>query len=153
MDWYEPYGWLAAVVFVPWFLVCVLQVGRTRDLSRAETAVGIVLGAVVVMTFYYPLFIGAIALVMLLACRRLADRRGARARPMFPHRTLVVLGGTAVLSAVYWLPLLVSVLTTPGAEATRTATSTPRSSTCRFRSSTFDLVGVVMLFGPRLHRS
>ena len=39
-DWYEPYGWLAVIVFVPWFLLFVLQVGRRDDLSRGMTVAG-----------------------------------------------------------------------------------------------------------------
>src|SRR5262249_25548455 len=47
-DWYEPYGWLVAVVFVPWWSYFVLQLGRDEDLSRAMTLVGILIGAALV---------------------------------------------------------------------------------------------------------
>ena len=106
-DWYEPYGWLAVIVFVPWFLLFVLQVGRRHDLSRGMTVAGMVIGAALVMTYYYPFFIGALALVGLLAARRVAAAHGIALGPKFPRRTVIVLVGTVVISAVYWLPLLV----------------------------------------------
>jgi hypothetical protein len=146
-DWYEPYGWLAAVLFVPWFLLFVLQVGRGRDLTRRQTAVGILVGAVVLGTYYYPLFIGAVALLGLLGLRRVAETHGVRLPPMYLRRTLVVLAGTAVLTAVFWLPLLVSVLTTSGARAYQNRYLDPATVDIPLPFLTFDLVGIVMLFG------
>jgi galactan 5-O-arabinofuranosyltransferase len=92
-DWYEPYGWFAVIVFVPWFLLFVLQVGRRHDLSRGMTAAGMVIGAALVMTYYYPFFIGTIALGGLLAARRPAASHGIALGPKFPRRTLIVLMG------------------------------------------------------------
>ncbi len=90
-DWYEPYGWLAVIVFVPWFLLFVLQVGRRDDLSRGMTVAGMAIGAAIVMTYYYPFFIGALALIGLLAVRPIAARHGIALGPKFPRRTGIVL--------------------------------------------------------------
>ena len=48
-DWYEPYAWLAVVVFVPWWLLFVLQVGADRPPRRAVLWCGALIGAAVVL--------------------------------------------------------------------------------------------------------
>ncbi len=146
-DWYEPYGWLAVIVFVPWFLLFVLQVGRRHDLSPGMTVAGMVIGAALVMTYYYPFFIGALALAGLLAARRVAAAHGIALGPKFPRRTVIVLVGTAAISAVYWLPLLVSVATTSGAKGYQNRYLDPATVDVPLPFLTFDLVGFVLLFG------
>lgn len=147
VDWYEPYGWLAVVVFVPWFLLWVLQVGRRDDLSRGMTLAGMVIGAALVTTFYYPFFIGAVALIGLLACRRLAARHGIQLGPRYPRRTFIVLAGTVVLSALYWLPLLITVVTTSGVRGYQNRYLDPAFVAVPLPFLEFDVVGFVMLFG------
>ena len=146
-DWYEPYGWLAVIVFVPWFLLFVLQVGRRDDLSRGMTVAGMAIGAAIVMTYYYPFFIGALALIGLLAARPIAARHGIALGPKFPRRTGIVLLGTVVISAVYWLPLLIAVVTTPGAQGYQNRYLDPTTVDVPLPFLTFDLVGFVLLFG------
>jgi len=146
-DWYEPYGWLAVIIFVPWFLLFVLQVGRRHDLSRGMTAAGMFIGAALVMTYYYPFFIGALALLGLLAARRVAAAHGIALGPKFPRRSLIVLVGTVAISAVYWLPLLVSALTTDGARGYQNRYLDPATVDVPLPFLTFDLVGFVLLFG------
>ena len=146
-DWYEPYGWLAVIVFVPWFLLFVLQVGRRHDLSRGMTVAGMVIGAAIVMTYYYPFFIGALALIGLFAVRPMAARRGIALGPKFPRRTGSCSLGTVVISAVYWLPLLVAIVTTPGAQGYQNRYLDPATVDVPLPFLTFDLVGLVLLFG------
>ena len=143
-DWYEPYGWLAVIVFVPWFLLFVLQVGRRHDLSRTTVA-GMVIGAAV-MTYYYPFFIGA--------CSPDCSRRGGRRRRTGSRWGRSSLGArrssswaTVAISAVYWLPLLVSVATTSGAKGYQNRYLDPAIIDVPLPFLTFDLVGFVLLFG------
>jgi hypothetical protein len=106
-----------------------------------------VLGAAIATTYYYPLFLGAVALILLLALRRVARRHRLALPPVFVRRTWIVLGGTALLSAVFWLPLLASVLTTSGAQAYQNRYLDPSTIDIPLPFLTFDLAGVVMLFG------
>lgn len=150
-DWYEPYSWLAVAVFVPWWIGWVLQVGadpaRSRVPSRAALIGGAAIGAALVCTYYYFFFIGAVQLVLLLALGPLYRRHGV-ALPFGRLRVAVaVLGGAALLSAVYWLPLAVSIVTTPGARSMQNRYYDPTMAGVPLRFLDFDLVGLIMLFG------
>ena len=146
-DWYEPYLWLSVVVFLPWFLLWILQVGHREDLSRGMTLAGMVIGAALVMTFYYPFFIGAVALAGLLASRKAAARRGIQLGPRFPRRTFIVLAGTAVFSAAYWLPLLIAMVTTSGARSYQNRYLEAGFVEIPLPFLDFDITGIVMSFG------
>jgi hypothetical protein len=135
------------IVFVPWFLLFVLQVGRDDDLSPGMTVAGMAIGAALLMTYYYPFFIGSLALAGLLAARRAAAARGISLGPRFPRRAVMVVVGTAVMSAVYWLPLLVSIVTTAGAKGYQNRYLDPTTVDVPLPFLTFDLVGFVLLFG------
>ena len=147
-DWYEPYGWLAVIVFVPWFLLFVLQVGRRHDLSRGMTVAGMVIGAALVMTYYYPFFIGALALVGLLAARRVAAAHGIALGPKFPRRTVIVLIGhgrdqRGLLAAAP----RVGRSPRRGAKGYQNRYLDPATVDVPLPFLTFDLVGFVLLFG------
>ncbi len=146
-DWYEPYAWLAVVVFVPWWSAFVLQVGRDRPLGRRALAWGAIIGAAVFCTYYYFFFIGAVHLVLALALRRPVARAGLVLGPRRPRDTTIVLGGAALLSAVYWLPLLVSIVTTPGARSMQNRYYDATVSGIPLPFLEFDLVGWLMLIG------
>jgi galactan 5-O-arabinofuranosyltransferase len=146
-DWYEPYAWLAVAVFVPWWIACVLQVGARRAPSRAALLGGAAIGAAVLCTYYYYFFIGAVQLLLLLVLRPLFRRYGL-ALPFGRARVAVtVLGGAALLSAVYWLPLAVSIVTTPGARSMQNRYYDPSTAGVPLHFLDFDLVGWIMLFG------
>ncbi|HEX5586766.1 MAG TPA: arabinofuranosyltransferase [Acidimicrobiia bacterium] len=151
-DWYEPYAWLAVAVFVPWWLAWVLQVGARDDPSRAAPSRAVVvggaaIGGALVCTYYYFFFIGAVQLVLLLALRPLGRRYGVALPFAHARRALVVLAGAALFSAVYWLPLAVSILTTPGARSMQNRYYDPTQAGFPLHFLEFDLLGWIMLFG------
>jgi galactan 5-O-arabinofuranosyltransferase len=113
-NFYEPHEWLALVIFVPWWLSFVLHVGRAEPLSRRDLVIGVLIGAVLVAFYYYWFLVGIVQLVALLALRRTARRRSFAVPPAWPRQSAIVLVGAACVSAFYWLPLLVSIVTTPG---------------------------------------
>ncbi|MFA5884352.1 MAG: arabinofuranosyltransferase [Acidimicrobiia bacterium] len=148
-EWYVPHLWLAIAVFVPWWLSFVLGVGRApgRRLGRGGVAVGIVLGAVVALTYWYVLLIGLVQLVGLLAARRIFRHHRRTPEPPSRRDAALVLGGVAVVTIPYWLPLAVSILTTPGAQPMQNRYFTPDEVSLPFPFLTFDLQGAVLLAG------
>lgn len=146
-DWYEPYAWLAVVVFVPWWLRFVLQVGEERAPGRGTSVAGALIGAAVFCTYYYFFFIGAVQLLLAIALRRRAARAGLVLGPRYPREAALVLGGAAVVSAVYWLPLAVSIVTTAGARSMQNRYYDATVADLPLPFFEFDLVGWLMLLG------
>ena len=145
-SWYRLHSWLGVAVFIPWWLWAVLGVGRSPARSRVELVAASVIGGALVCTYYFPFVLGAIALVPLLVLRRAAASRGVALPPEDLRRAGIVLAGSAVLSAPYWAPLLVSVLRN-GGQVGFNRFYTAGFVDVRFRFLTFDVIGVVMLFG------
>lgn len=146
-NWFEWYSWLALAVFVPWWLWAVLGVGSRPPRSRAALLVAALIGAALVATFYYYFFIGLAQLALLAVLRPIAARHGIDLGPRVElRRAVTVLGGALVLSAVYWLPLLVSMVQ-HGAQTLNTRFYGPGVVDLDFRFLTFDLVGVLLLVG------
>lgn len=102
---YEPYSWLVLFAIVPWWLEAVHGLRRADRRPAHPLGLGL-LGAALFLTYYYFFFVAAIALVIHLGWER--------ARGPLPGRQLrragAVLAVAATASAVYWLPLLLSVL-------------------------------------------
>ena len=146
-SWYRLHSWLGVAVFIPWWLWAVLGVGRApaRGARRAHRRVGDRRGA---------------GLRLLLPLRPRGDRsraaagaapvgrgpRGMALPPIDLRRAGIVLGGSAVLSAPYWGPLILSVLRN-GGQVGFNRFYTSDFVDVRFRFLTFDVVGVAMLFG------
>ena len=146
-DWYNAHLWLAIAVFVPWWLWFVLGTGRDRRLRRGELVGAVLIGAAVALTYWYVLLIGLVQLVVLLALRRAAREHG---RELEPHRLRdvgIVLGGIVVVTAVYWLPLAVSFLTTSGAQPMQNRYFTGEEISLPDAFLSFDLRGFVLLAG------
>jgi galactan 5-O-arabinofuranosyltransferase len=99
---YETYSWLVMVAIVPWWLEAVHGLRRPRG---HPVLLGLV-GALLFLTYYYFFFVAAVALVIYLVVERaLGQLRWRQVR-----RAALVLAIAAAISAVYWLPLLASIL-------------------------------------------
>jgi len=146
-DWYVPHLWLATAIFVPWWCWYVLGAERSAPLRRVEIAAGIALGTVATLTYWYVILIGAVQLVLLLALRPVFRRNRWQPEPPRLRETALVLGGTAVVTAVFWLPLGLSVLTTPGAQTMQNRYFESSQVPLPLDFLTFDLKGVVLLVG------
>ncbi len=145
-SWYRLHSWLGVALFIPWWLWGVLGVGRAPARSRAQLVLAAVIGAALFCVYYFPFFIGAIMLIVVLALRRPAAARGVHLAPHNPKDAAIVLGGAALLSTPYWVPILVAVLRS-GAQVGFNRFYDPGFVNLRFRFLTFDVVGIVMLFG------
>lgn len=148
-EWYVPHLWLAIALFVPWWLHFVLGVGRApaQRLPTRMLAVGIAVGAVVVVTYWYVLLIGLVQLLALLALGRTVRRRGRAPEPRSWRDAAKVLGGVVVVTAPYWLPLAVRVLSTPGARTMQNRYYTADEVSLPVPFLAFDLKGLVLLAG------
>src|SRR3954469_1615424 len=99
--WYSPYSCFVAVTGVAW-LAATLQAVR-EGASRRAWALLVAAGALLALC-YYLLFIILAVVLGLLAVVPSGERR------LPARRMLGVLGGVAALTAVFWVPLVVSVL-------------------------------------------
>lgn len=105
-DVWEPYGWIVLAALIPWWLEAVHGIRRKGVRPAHPLLLGLI-GALLFCTYYYFFFVFAIVLVLHIGIgwlRRDADWRAIR-------RGLVVLGISAVLAAVYWLPLAINMVT------------------------------------------
>lgn len=99
--WYSPYSCFVAVTGVAW-LAATLHTIR-RDGGRLRLAALAVVGALLALCYYLLFLILALTLAALVLGRR--TRRSHAVR-----RAAFCLGGIAVLTAVFWIPLLAGVL-------------------------------------------
>jgi hypothetical protein len=110
-NYFEPYAWLVIVALVPWWLEAVHGLRRPDRRPGHPLLLGLV-GGLLFMTYYYFFFIAAIALVIHLVVERAhgRPRLGGPGGGAQPRRAVLVLAIAAAVSAVYWLPLLVSMV-------------------------------------------
>ena len=146
-DWYNPHLWLAIAIFVPWWLGFVLGVGRNRRLTKGALVGAILLGAIVALTYWYVLFIGLVQLAGLLLLRRVARTHGRELEPRHLRDVAIVLGGIVVATAIYWLPLAASIISSSGAQTMQNRYYTGDEVPFPTEFFTFDLRGLVLLGG------
>lgn len=139
---YEPYAWLVLFAIVPWWLEAVHGLRRDGRPVGHPLFLGVV-GALLFLTYYYFFFIAAIAFAIHLVVERLLGQLHWRR----VGRAALVLAIAATASAVYWLPLAVSILQAGHAQSLANrwfSSSHPRLPLPMAEAS---LVGVVALAG------
>lgn len=99
--WYSPYSCFVAITGVAW-LAAALAAVRTGA-SKRGWALLVIAGALLALCYYLLFVILAIVFVVL----AVTVREQRRASVL---RALGVLGGIAALTAIFWVPLVVSVL-------------------------------------------
>jgi galactan 5-O-arabinofuranosyltransferase len=100
-SWYEPYSCFVAVTGAAW-VAATLRALRLPDARGRLLLLGL-LGAVLALT-YYLLFLILVLVLITLAVLPHPARRDAL------KRLAVLTGGVAVLTAVFWIPLVGAVL-------------------------------------------
>ena len=103
-NFYEPYSWLVIVAFVPWWLEVACGLRRPGQPPGSPMLLGAI-GALMLVTYWYFFTVGMVALAVKLALDQIDGRLDGRQL----RTTATVSAVTAVLSAWYWLPLVVSV--------------------------------------------
>lgn len=111
LDWIS-YEHMTAALFMPWWL---RYFEAEADLSWANLRsqwkfylVGSLYGAALFMTYYYWFFMAAAVLPITLIYTYFNTRSFKAVVAEIKHKTLLM-SGVALFSAVYWLPLLVSI--------------------------------------------
>lgn len=115
---FKPYEMVSIACFIPWVLVYGLGIRYSKGeqggtwglarLSRRQMVEGTVWGTLIFLTFYYYFFL----LIVLLPIRFLVQAKlGGTLRDGLKGigQVLLILGGMAVLSSFYWLPLLLDM--------------------------------------------
>lgn len=140
-EWYAPYEWIVAVVFVPWWIL----LWRLERPPRTRMIVLGAVGALIISTYYYYVLIGALALLVVSIVRTTAARLDVR--PADTRAVFETLGWSALLSAWYWGPLLRSALDTGTWDPLQHRFFGVGFVSVPLPFLTFDLVGVVLLGG------
>jgi hypothetical protein len=106
-----PHAFVAIAIFVPWWLRYVENI-RGHESGMRHNLLGGLLGAVIVSTYYYPLFVGVFLLTVRLLWT-LAGHRGIQLHGAFRwRRVLGVAVWSALFSCWYWAPIVWTALTT-----------------------------------------
>lgn len=137
----KPDEWLTLVLIVPWWLTAVYEIRRPRLPRGSPWLLGVV-GGLLFCTYYYFYFILAIGLVL----APLLDRWHPP-RPGVWRRRLIVLGVAAATSAVYWGPLLVSIVVARQPAFTQSQLFLDSHAELPLPMFTVSVLGVVLLAG------
>jgi len=128
---YQPEEWLSAALFVPWLLL-VLETRSGAMFSRRVLVLGVI-GAVIVPLYYFYLLPALVIVPIAVLAARWAGR------PTRLRTGVGVLAVTTALSAAYWAPLLVSLLTSAHVSPGQTSYLQPNQ-----------LLALTSSFGPSL---
>ena len=109
--WYSPYSAFVAVVLVPWVVAVYGFVSGERA-TRSRAALLVAAGAVLALTYYLLFLIGLAALAVALV------PVAARRRPGAWLRLLLILGGVAAVTAVFWVPLTLALFSGTATQGT-----------------------------------
>jgi galactan 5-O-arabinofuranosyltransferase len=109
---YQPEEWLAVAVFVPWLLL-VLATPSGRH-TRREVVLGVIGGIIVPLYYFY--FLPAVLIVLLAIAVSVVMRSRINVRS-----GLRVLAVVVIVSAWYWLPLLISLASSAHLSAGQTS--------------------------------
>ena len=110
LDWIY-YEHMTASLFLPWWLYYFENANRDINSDRSVWKFYLfssVFGAALFMTFYYWFFMALVALPVTLVVRYINDRSWKNLFIDIRHKS-VIMAGVALLSAVYWVPLLRSI--------------------------------------------
>lgn len=108
LQFFSPHSFIAYALFIPWWLFYIERVTKPAT-SVKFYIVGGIIGALLFATYFYAFFIGAVSLLLKLAYERI---------PLIKKKVggftlmgaLKVLIASAVLSSPYWLPVLISII-------------------------------------------
>ena len=106
---YVYYEHITAAFFTPWWLYFVEDVKRKKDKGLRWYIIGAFLGAAIFLTYYYWFLLGLVSIVVRALLRPMIGDKPYLKTSSIKHKTMV-LSGVGLFSAIYWLPLLLSIL-------------------------------------------
>jgi len=106
---YVYYEHITAALFIPWWLHFIEDIKSKEKKSMGWYALGGFLGALLFMTYYYWFFIGLLSIVLRYILKFILGNREFLKSSLLKEKILVLVW-TAIFSAIYWLPLLISII-------------------------------------------
>ncbi|UCD93661.1 MAG: arabinofuranosyltransferase [Candidatus Zixiibacteriota bacterium] len=106
---YVYYEHITAAFFIPWWLYFVEDIKCKKSKGFKWYFLGAFLGALIFLTYYYWFLIGLMSIVVRALVRLVVGEKTYLKTPSIKHKT-VLLSGVGLLSTIYWLPLLLSIL-------------------------------------------
>jgi len=105
---YGPQAHMTAVLFLPWWLYFFEDAQDKftgKKIPWKFYASGILIGAAILMTYYYWFFIAIMAFPLTLVVRYLSQRSCRALLPNIIHKAIITVG-VGLVSAVYWFPFI-----------------------------------------------
>jgi hypothetical protein len=105
---YSAYEHMTAALFIPWWLY-FFEDARDRFIGKKLQwklyTCGVLIGGAIFMTYYYWFFIAIAAFPLTTAARYITERSWRALLQNILHKAILAVG-VALISAVYWLPIL-----------------------------------------------
>ncbi len=111
---YVGYEYIASALFVPWWLYFFedgKNIASGKGFPWKFYITGIIVGGAIFLTYYYWFFIAVISLPLTVIIRHVDEKSGKALLNNLKHKAILA-SGIALVTAVYWVPLLLSGLKT-----------------------------------------
>ncbi len=100
---------ITAAFFIPWWLYYIEDIDHKENKRLGWYITGGLFGALLFLTYYYWFFLGAMTVILRPLIRRLSGLGQYFKTTSLKHKIYVLIPA-AILSSVFWLPLLLSIL-------------------------------------------
>jgi len=143
-QFFSPHTFLAYALFIPWWFIYVDPV-KNQQKTAKHYLVGGLIGALIFLTYFYVFAIGFFYMLLKLISEKWLMSKSRMKWPDIKN-TVYVLGLAAIFSAVYWLPLLISIIEN-GADRSRGGWYHIGYPGISFQFLQFSVTGIVLLAG------
>ena len=108
-QFFSPHTFLAYALFIPWWFIYVDPVKDQPKTAKYYITGGLI-GALIFLTYFYVFAIGFFYILLKFISEKWLMSKSQIKWPDIKNAA-IVLGLAAIFSAVYWLPLLISIIT------------------------------------------
>jgi galactan 5-O-arabinofuranosyltransferase len=105
---YVYYEHITAAFFIPWWFYYIEDIKSVENKTAKWYLLGGLLGALIFLTYYYWFFIGFLAFVLRILLKPLLRQKAAIVSGPLKSK-IFILATVALLSSVFWLPLIISI--------------------------------------------
>ena len=143
-QFFSPHTFLAYALFIPWWFIYVDPVKDQPKTAKYYISGGII-GAVIFLTYFYVFAIGFFYILLKLMSEKWLMPKSQIKWPDIKN-TAIVLGLAAIFSAVYWLPLFISIIA-DGTDRSRGGWYHIGYPGISFQFLQFSFTGIILLAG------
>jgi len=143
-QFFSPHTFLAYALFIPWWFIYVDPVKVQQKTAKYYITGGII-GAVIFLTYFYVFAIGFFYILLKSISEKWLMSQSFIKWPDIKNK-VYVLGLAAIFSAVYWLPLLISIVEN-GADRSRGGWYHIGYPGISFQFLQFSFTGIILLAG------